>query len=449
MKIQQIVLSNFRLFEKFECSFESDLTVLVGVNGQGKTTLLDGITIALGQFVGGFGTGVDKGINDSDIRLAKVATGWNDETRETSSYGGYQMEQQLPVSIMAKPFPEQNLLFKKWVRSRNTLKGRTTQVKELKEFAAKLQQAVQKGKEVTLPLIAYYGTGRLWAQKRLNEIKSPNNKIDSRLDGYKNCLDPASSYSTFSHWLRKQTLAELEHQMVVKERGLPKSATPRSNWIESISNAVDIILESTGWQNLRYSAIHQTVVVTHPEHGDYPVSLLSDGLRNTIGMVADIAYRAVLLNPHFLTAATKKTPGIVLIDEVDMHLHPEWQQMILTQLIKAFPNIQFIVTTHSPQVLSTVKREQIRLITHSGGFGEGTFPVGETLAEASNDVLERVMKVSSRPPLPQVELYEKYITLIDRGSYESVEAIALHAELLKLLGPEHEDINPVNRTHCA
>ncbi|MEG3133939.1 AAA family ATPase [Rouxiella sp. T17] len=445
MKIQHITLTNFRLFKSFECSFESDLTVLVGVNGQGKTTLLDSLAIALGQFVGGFGPGIDKGIIDGDIRLAKITTEWNSQPEQNASYGGYQMEQQLPVSINVIAFPDDQLSFKKWSRQRNTLKGRTTLVKELKNLASELQTAVQQGQKVTLPLIAYYGTGRLWGQKRLSGFAHSQNKADSRLYGYSDCLDPSSSYTAFSTWLRKQTLSEFEFQLSQKELENPISETPRSNWIESIRKAVDIILESTGWKNVRYSAIHQAVVVTHSEYGDHPVSSLSDGLRNTIGMVADIAYRAILLNPHFLKNAVTKTPGIVLIDEVDMHLHPEWQQMILTQLSRGFPNLQFIVTTHSPQVLSTVKRHQIRLITHQQGIGTGTLPVGETLAEASNDLLERVMKVSPRPPLPQVELFEKYMLMIDRGLFDSPEAQNLRDKLLSILGPEHEDIRRSDR----
>jgi predicted ATP-binding protein involved in virulence len=95
-------------------------------------------------------------------------------------------------------------------------------------------------------------------------------------------------------------------------------------------------------------------VAHHDQHGELSVALLSDGIRNMIGMVADIAFRATKLNPQFGFLAAKETPGVVLIDEVDMHLHPEWQQVVLQSLTTAFPALQFIVTTHSPQVLTTV-----------------------------------------------------------------------------------------------
>lgn len=85
--------------------------------------------------------------------------------------------------------------------------------------------------------------------------------------------------------------------------------------------------------------MQRNIVASHKEYGDLPVTSLSDGVRNMIGMVADIAYRAVRLNPHLLNQAVKETNGIVLIDEVDMHLHPEWQQLILQNIREAFPKL--------------------------------------------------------------------------------------------------------------
>ncbi len=76
-----------------------------------------------------------------------------------------------------------------------------------------------------------------------------------------------------------------------------------------------------------------------------------------LALVGDIAYRCYKLNAHLGEEAPQRTHGIVMIDEVDMHLHPSWQQTVLTDLCSAFPKLQFIVTTHSPQVLSTVRRK--------------------------------------------------------------------------------------------
>lgn len=129
-----------------------------------------------------------------------------------------------------------------------------------------------------------------------------------------------------------------------------------------MSGAVNISLRPSGWKDIAYSLSREELVAHHDQHGELAVELLSDGIRNMIGMVADIAFRATKLNPQLGSDAARKTPGIVLIDEVDMHLHPSWQQVVLQGLLSAFPCMQFIVTTHSPQVLSTVPAQSIRIL---------------------------------------------------------------------------------------
>jgi predicted ATP-binding protein involved in virulence len=102
-------------------------------------------------------------------------------------------------------------------------------------------------------------------------------------------------------------------------------------------------------------------------------------------MVADLAHRCVRLNPHFGAEAAVRSPGLVLIDEVDMHLHPAWQQSVLAALRRAFKNMQFIVTTHSPQVISTVPARCIRILD---GAAVASAPPGTQGAESSR-VLKR------------------------------------------------------------
>lgn len=133
-----------------------------------------------------------------------------------------------------------------------------------------------------------------------------------------------------------------------------------------------------------------------------PVDMLSDGLRNAIAMVADLAFRAYKLNPNLGERAALETPGVALIDEVDMFLHPSWQQTILASLRDAFPEVQFLVTTHSPQVISSVPRECIRLL----GVDEhrdvsASEPLSNTYGQPSHVALHRVMQVDPQQ-LPSV-----------------------------------------------
>ena len=90
-----------------------------------------------------------------------------------------------------------------------------------------------------------------------------------------------------------------------------------------------------------------------------PIRLLSSGFRNLLGMVFDIAYRMAVLNPDLLEDITEKTPGIVLIDEIDLHLHPNWQWRVIDALKNTFPKVQFIATTHSPIIIASCKEEKL------------------------------------------------------------------------------------------
>ncbi|MBF0230613.1 MAG: AAA family ATPase, partial [Desulfamplus sp.] len=201
----------------------------------------------------------------------------------------------------------------------------------------------------------------------------------------------------------------------------------------------------SGWQNIRFSPSAQEVAAEHPDFGILPVSILSDGIRNMIGLLADIAYRAVRLNPHLGNDAVRKTNGIVLIDEVDMHLHPGWQQLVLRDLQHqdAFPEIQFIVTTHNPQVVSTVKKESIRVLEI--GNEAASVPIARTFGESSNDILETVMHTDFRPDVEHVRELENYFTMIDDGLYKEEAAKILRKKLEQIIGADHRELQRADR----
>jgi predicted ATP-binding protein involved in virulence len=178
-------------------------------------------------------------------------------------------------------------------------------------------------------------------------------------------------------------------------------------------------------------------VADHPAHGRLPLSFLSDGVRNMIALVADVAHRCARLNPHFGTEAARLTPGILLIDEVDMHLHPRWQQQVLGLLGNAFPAMQMVVTTHSPQVLSTVDVESIRIVRHVEGIGTLEHPRFQTRGVEAADVLAEIMGVDPTPRVPEADKMSRYRALIEDGLAEADEALSLRRELLEHFGEMH------------
>ncbi len=423
MKLEKIDIENFRCFERLEIDFHEKMTVVVAENGQGKSTVLDAIRIGFWPYLNAIDLAKSdyndpaNGITIDDVRLKNL--------------NNTDMARQLPASIsLTGDFGDGAA---SWKRSRESEKPRTktrndSSCKGIEQLARQLQEksrneALSQG--VNFPLLGYYGTGRLWSQKRLTESKKQKTEVSTdsmvRTFGYRDCMDPSSTYRHFKEWFTRIYETFWEEQIDSMEGGvLPKEPwnLPSYAPVKVVQDATnDFLKETTGWQTLSYSQkMGKRLVLDHYEHGKIPVDLLSDGIRSVLAMIGDIAYRCYQLNPHYGIYAARKTEGVVLIDEIDMHLHPQWQQVIIEQLTKAFPNIQFIVTTHSPQVLSTVCKESIRILHENGDV---VTPFNQTRGIESGLALSQVMKVDPLPRnLPEVRNLNNYISLIEQGVFE-------------------------------
>ena len=424
LKINKLYLDNYRCFKDFTIDFHDQLTVLVATNGKGKTAILDAIAVAFGTFVNSTGLARGSVFHRSDVQKIKA--------RETKTN---EMEEVYPLVLEANGLINNEVTH--WSRELHKPKGATTtkDTKPLIQYGQDIRKKVVQKVDEIIPLISYYGTGRLWGLKKITLNKKQHET--SRLSGYIDCLDPLSSYKSFESWYVDICLAELELKIEeIEKNNLDISNNEFTSIRKSIQQAVNHIVEkNTGWKDIVYKKRAETIVAQNETFGELSLMQLSDGIRNMIGLVADIAYRAVKLNPH-LENAPKQTPGIVLIDEVDMHLHPKWQQTVLTDLTKAFPNIQFIVTTHSPQVLSTVKKEQIRIL----GENVVSTPSTHSFGEDSSVLLAELMNVSPLPPLEIVEKRKEYQRLIEDREYESHRAKQLQKELIENYGENSEFI---------
>ena len=216
--------------------------------------------------------------------------------------------------------------------------------------------------------------------------------------------------------------------------------------LEHVRKAVDRCLNHSGWSTLYYDAELQQLVIRHKDDklldAFIPVAQLSDGVKAMLSLVADIAYRCVQLNPH-LASPPEETSGVVLIDEIELHLHPSWQQHVINDLQTAFPNIQFIVTTHSPQVLTTIPANSIRLLEMEWDEETGrdclvVKPVSQqTLGVASSDVLAEAMGTDPVPDVEQARQLSQYKALIQQNLHEKEPGPDLRAQLDQHFGPQH------------
>ncbi|MEZ4298158.1 MAG: AAA family ATPase [Polyangiaceae bacterium] len=230
--------------------------------------------------------------------------------------------------------------------------------------------AVQDGFDITLPLVAYYGTNRAWH----GETEKPlARERQSRLAGYEGCLAPSVDLTAMRDWWKRMELLAFQD-----------GQTPAV--LEASKEAVVRCLD--GFDLVRYDARLEDLAARLTATGLLlGFEQLSDGQRNLLGMVADMAYRAGTLNPHLGKDVLDRTPGVVLIDELDLHLHPRLQRHIVGDLKRVFPSIQFICTTHSPQIIGELPREEVSLLREDGAVRPTV-----ALGADSNWILKHVME---------------------------------------------------------
>ena len=421
MKIKNLHLKNFRCFEDFEIDFNTGdenhggLTVIVAKNGEGKTSILDAINIAWGPFIGKMpnstGAGFDQ--NDATVRnLQIIGNPWLLATFEDDAIGKINLLSDTPDFYVSR-----ELTLSK-TKPTTTIKD----AKPLTELALDLFK--HENDPILWPLIAYYGDSRLWASSRLTEEKRKALLYQERAYGY-----------AFEKWFVDLSNA-IKDAKDMSENGLNKVVDKDLNRFltldKLLKDALAKALAITGWTSLEYFRWKKMIYATNANTGDsVPWTSLSAGNRIVIGLVADIAHRCCKLNPFAGEDALLKTPGIVLIDEIELHLHPSWQQQILPILQTIFPKIQFIVTTHSPQVVSSVPKECVRIIDNGAVSNIDI----QTQGVEVGDILEGIFGTFQTPfNFEIVKKLNRLDAMVSEGLYDTEEWQKLYQELERYYG---------------
>lgn len=415
--VDRIELQNFRCFESSSFDFDAHLNVLVGVNGAGKTAILDSIAIMLSTILREFGSKT-RGFTQSDAHLVAHDL--------YSSNAVAQLEGRYPISAKISATVAGYELW--WRRDRSSPNGKTTwgekstKVGDVAKTVWETSRAgvsSEKAYSEVLPVIALYGVDRTHSRRNGGALSI------SRESAYEATLDGSSDLSRLLAYIKALTLQDFGSRSVDGE-----SANASRAQLKAISLATNTILEGTGWRNPLWNPMVDELTLEHEVHGVQPLSFLSSGIRITAGLAIDLASRAARANPTLGAGQLLKlTPGVVMIDEVDLHLHPSWQQKIVTQLRETFPRMQFIVTTHSPQVLSTVNAENIRMLTP-----EGNRTPEYSRGLRSDVVLETILGTSAEPSLDINRELDEYISLVDSGEGRSKKATKLRASIEESMG---------------
>ncbi|WP_455135971.1 AAA family ATPase [Thermophilibacter sp.] len=422
MILRSLTLSNFHRFERYSIDFDDRLTVLVGDNGSGKSSILRAASIALSAFLSCFNGTRSVSITPQDARLVTYEQG--DVIDRQAQY---------PVEIIAIGVVEGDIIT--WKRGLNSPKGKTTRgdAKEMTSLGNAYYQRLQSGDpDLVLPLVAYYGTGRLWSKK---QTKSYAVREIGRTEGYRDSLDTEINDKALLAWFKKMTVQELQYAR--RCGSSPVSAT-LSAVRQAIANCFSLV---SGYANVAVDYNFDTNdldVVYHTESGEahsLPLGYFSDGYRTTLSMVADVAYRMALLNPGLGSEVIAGTPGVVLIDEVDLHLHPRWQARVLGDLQSIFPQVQFIVTTHAPLVISSVRAKHIRML--EAELSKATTPQAEVYGGNLNRLVTTVMGSEDRPKDVQ-RLFDAFYQSLDKENF--ARAKDLLNELVTLMGDSEPDV---------
>jgi predicted ATP-binding protein involved in virulence len=402
MKLRHVIVQNFRAIRQLVVPLDAALTVLHGNNAHGKTSLLAAIAIGLGQIPTDLGRKGGINFRKSDRR---AGTGGPVIGLESSEGMAWQRHGTTSYNF---------------VRDKT---GKVSVVANIRKHLLGLAEAIEQDPTTNIPVFAFYDTDR--AVLGIPESRRGFRREFHRFDAYIDALARKTSFKTLVEWFYASENDELRWQREEKNFDL------RSPKLEAVRNAIIKMMPDVSNPHIE-PPVQFVVERTLAGRGMEKLSLeqLSGGYRIVLAMAADLALRMALANPHL--ADPLQSEAIVLIDEIELHLHPEWQQRILSDLRRTFPNAQFIVSTHSPQVLTTVEPQHIVHLraTEDGIVAEQE--TGPTYGAKAGDVLQAVMGVAERPDNDFTKLLKSYRTMIANGSGETPGATQMRADLERL-----------------
>lgn len=390
MRLDQLHIQNFRCYEDATFDFQPGFNLVVGVNGSGKTSLLQAVASSLYNFSTAMGNR-DAQITDQDVRF--TIQQYDDR---------YRFEHLYPLKLNAKgsAFGLDNWEIFKERKDQGQSYNHVVHT----TVSTQLDNLDFKG-QMDLPIIAFYRANRRWASPNVTAEFAATQK-SSRLDAYANWSDAAINLTNFESWFIGKTLERLQRMSRSEAKN---SFDDELLWVNLALKSV--LPDSKG---IEYDLGLRTLLVQLNQNKTLPFSSLSDGQRGLFSLIADIARRMCLINPHMGSKVLEKTNGIIVIDELDIHLHPGWQRSIVSTLKKAFPKIQFIAASHSPQIIGGLMPNEIMLLND----GDASHPRVSYGLDSSR-VLEEIMGVSEREPEVETLLSELFSTIEDNNLVEA------------------------------
>ena len=419
MKLKFVEIENFRAIEKIHLSLHPNITVLHGANAHGKTSLLSAIAVGLGAVptllpdVSGIKfQKKDRGDGKGCTRVLMTTT--EDITWERTSGAKRKTGWSWNKDKIQEPtlkYPQRDL--KQWL-SGTALKG-------------------WGGTNIDLPILAFYDTER--AVTQLTKKSGRPKNTASRYAALTGALSARTNFRELFEWFYTKENEELREQ---KER---RNHDYRLKDLSAVREAISSMIDGVTDPHIEFRPLR--LVVSEQLDGAPPnkrnFDQLSGGYQAVIALAADLAWRMAQGNPHLTNPL--ESEAVVLIDEIELHLHPSWQQRILDDLTRTFPNAQFIASTHSPQILTTVRPECIVELRRENNRVVAGQAEDATFGAKAGDVLATVMGVDERPSGNNfVKHLNSYMNLVGDGRGESDEAVKIR-QMLENLSPHDPELD--------
>ena len=389
MKLKRLDIKDFRCKSAASLQLGSRLTILMGENGAGKTTFLDAISIALGLIISYLPRAEGRGFRErGEIRQSEGKV--------------------LPYARIAVETVDGIAwdCIKKAPRTKSKiLETGKRQLRELIDH--NILEPLANDDEFTLPIFAFYGVSRalLDIPERRRGFDSESGRIVDALD---QALASGSNFRSAFIWYYNKEMEELRLRNAVRDFDVkhPQLQAVRQCLLTLFPNLT----------NPRFAVKPPPRLIVTENGEDLELSQLSDGYKTMIGLAIDLSRRMAAGNPDMDNPL--ESPAIVLIDEVDLHLHPAWQQRVVSDLLRCFPNTQFILTTHSPIVVEGVNN---LLKRHA---------IASLLPDPNeNDMLRAVRDLYPLDP-QETAVYlvarEKLVDLMDRDEGLTADALIDH-----------------------
>ena len=409
MHIQKVIIKNFRCFEHLEVNLDPDINIFVGNNGSGTSALLDGIAAAMYPYVVQIQQIVGKKYREaSPVFQRDLPVQKKDNERRN----------QAEFTVSTTGFPDWTIVYKKPPADNDDERIKVSvSSSSISQEGTKQLYSAMRSRIDELSVLAYYQGNR-----HLNDIayvKNISHQSLNRFNSLNHALDATSSFTDMANWFFVREFQELRE---AKEKGNINLELPD---LKRVRNAISSIIAPN--THVYFSQIVSAKLMVEwtmetGEKRELLLSQLSAGYRNMLALVMDFARRLAQANPDMENPLAAE--AILMIDELDLHLHPTWQQKIIPDLKKVFPNTQIIATTHSPEVVTTVKQNQVKILENYQ-IKECPSP---TKGMKSSDIVRYVLGLSDlRPDTEESRTLTRLFEAIDNGQLE--EAKRLRQEL--------------------